>query len=41
VRWPEIMNPPAREVKTEIVAGGSPQEIAEKLAEKIFEEKVL
>jgi electron transfer flavoprotein beta subunit len=41
VRWPEVMNPPAREIKTEVVTGASPQEIAEKLAEKILEEKVL
>lgn len=41
VRWPEVMNPPVREVKTEIITGDSPQEIAEKLAEKVFEEKVL
>lgn len=41
VRWPEVTNPPAREVKTEIITGSSPQEIAEKLAEKILEEKVL
>jgi electron transfer flavoprotein beta subunit len=41
VRWPEVMNPPAREVKTEMITGSSPQEIAEKLADKILEEKVL
>jgi electron transfer flavoprotein beta subunit len=41
VRWPEVFNPPTREVKTEMIDGGSPQEIAEKLAEKILEEKVL
>jgi electron transfer flavoprotein beta subunit len=41
VRWPETTNPPVREVKTEIIAGDSPHEIAEKLAEKILEEKVL
>jgi electron transfer flavoprotein beta subunit len=41
VRWPEIFNPPAREVKTEIITGESPQEIAEKLVDKILEEKVL
>jgi electron transfer flavoprotein beta subunit len=41
VRWPEVTNPPAREVKTEMITGDSPQDIAEKLAEKIFEEKVL
>lgn len=41
VRWPEVNNPPAREVTTEMITGGSPQEIAEKLADKILEEKVL
>jgi electron transfer flavoprotein beta subunit len=41
ISWPEVMNPPAREVTTEIVSGGSPQEIAQNLVEKIFEEKVL
>lgn len=41
VRWPELMNPPAREVKTELITGDSPKEIAETLAEKIMEEKVL
>jgi electron transfer flavoprotein beta subunit len=41
VRWPEIMNPPAREVKTEIISGDSPEDIAEKLADKILAEKVL
>ena len=41
VRWPEVMAPPAREVKTEMITGGSAQEIAEKLADKILEEKVL
>jgi electron transfer flavoprotein beta subunit len=41
VRWPEVVNPPAREVKTELISGDSPQDIAEKLAEKILEEKVL
>jgi electron transfer flavoprotein beta subunit len=41
VRWPEIANPPAREVATEIISGESPQEIAEKLADKILGEKVL
>jgi electron transfer flavoprotein beta subunit len=41
VHWPEIANPPAREVKTEIITGESAQEIAEKLADKILGEKVL
>jgi electron transfer flavoprotein beta subunit len=41
VHWPEVLNPPVREVKTEIITGGNAQEIAEKLADKILEEKVL
>ncbi len=41
VSWPEIMNPPSREVTCEIIQGGSPEEIAEKLADKIIAEKVL
>ena len=41
VTWPEISNPPQQDVVTEIVAGGSPEEIAGALAEKILEEKVL
>lgn len=41
VTWPEITNPPKREVLTEIIAGDTPREIAEKLVEKIIEEKVL
>lgn len=41
VIWPEVMNPPQREIKTEIITGGSPQEISEQLADKILAEKVL
>ena len=41
VTWPEVSNPPQQEVVTEIVSGGSPQETAEALADKILEEKVL
>jgi electron transfer flavoprotein beta subunit len=41
VHWPEITNPPEREVTTEIITGESPQEIAETLVNKILEEKVL
>jgi electron transfer flavoprotein beta subunit len=39
--WPEIMNPPQREITTEIITGDSPQEIAETLADKIMAEKIL
>jgi electron transfer flavoprotein beta subunit len=41
VRWPEVMNPPVRQVSTEMISGATPQEIAEKLADKILGEKVL
>jgi electron transfer flavoprotein beta subunit len=41
VRWPEVMNPPARQVTTEMITGDTPEEIAEKLADKILAEKVL
>jgi electron transfer flavoprotein beta subunit len=41
VQWPEIQNPPKREVTTEMITGSSPKEIAEKLADKILAEKVL
>ncbi|MCI0520886.1 MAG: electron transfer flavoprotein subunit beta/FixA family protein [Chloroflexi bacterium] len=41
VHWPKVENPPVREVTTEMITGNSPAEIAEKLAEKILEEKVL
>ncbi len=41
VSWPEVTEPPKREITNEIIEGGSPQEIAEKLADKIMEEKVL
>lgn len=37
----ELMNPPSRESKVEIITGESPAEIAEKLADKILAEKVL
>jgi len=41
VSWPEVLNPPEKDVSTEIVTGDSAQEIAEKLADKIMAEKVL
>ncbi len=41
VSWPEIFNPPKQEVVSEIISGGSPEETAETLAEKIIAEKVL
>ncbi len=36
-----IENPPTREVKVEMIDGGSPAEIAETLAERIMAEKIL
>ena len=41
VRWPEITNPPVKEVKCELVTGASANEIAEALADRILGEKVL
>lgn len=41
ITWPEIVNPPQRLVTTEMITGGSPQEIAESLADKIMAEKIL
>jgi len=41
VSWIEIFNPPVRQITTEIITGGSPQEIADSLAEKILAEKIL
>jgi electron transfer flavoprotein beta subunit len=41
ITWPAVMNPPTRDVTTEIITGATPQEIAEKLADKILSEKVL
>jgi electron transfer flavoprotein beta subunit len=41
VTWPEIFNPPQKEVVTEMVTGDSAQEKAQNLADKILEEKVL
>jgi electron transfer flavoprotein beta subunit len=41
VSWPEVMNPPVHEITNEIIDGENPQEIADKLADKIMEEKVL
>jgi len=41
VSWPEVMNPPHKEISNEMVEGDTPHDIAEKLAEKIMAEKVL
>ena len=41
VSWPEVNNPPVREITNELIEGGSPEEIAATLADKIMEEKVL
>jgi len=41
ISWLEIMNPPSREVTCEFITGANPEEIAEKLTNKILAEKVL
>lgn len=41
INWPEIMNPPQRQISTEMITGDSPEEIAETLADKIMAEKIL
>ena len=41
VKRSELMSPPARETAVEIIAGESPAEIADKLADKLIAEKVL
>jgi electron transfer flavoprotein alpha/beta subunit len=41
VSWIEVLNAPQRQVTTEMITGGSPQEIAETLADKILAEKIL
>jgi electron transfer flavoprotein beta subunit len=41
ISWPEIFNPPQRQITTEMITGASPQEIAETLADKIMAEKIL
>jgi len=41
VTWTEVMSPPVREIATELIEGETPEEIAEKLAEKLMAEKVL
>jgi electron transfer flavoprotein beta subunit len=41
IAWPEIMNPPQRQVTTEIITGSTPEEIAGSLADKILAEKIL
>ena len=41
IKRTELMNPPVRETAVEIIAGDSPEAIAETLVEKILAEKVL
>lgn len=41
VQWPELSSPPERRVSTEMITGSSPQETAQKLADKILAEKIL
>jgi electron transfer flavoprotein beta subunit len=41
VQWPEVTNPPSREVRNEKIEGDNPAEVARNLVEKILAEKVL
>jgi len=41
IKRSELMSPPARDTSVEIIAGESPAEIADKLADKLIAEKVL
>ena len=41
IAWPEITNPPVKEVTCEFITGASPEEIAETLATRIMAEKVI
>lgn len=41
ITWPEISNPPQRQVTTEMITGSTPEEIAETLVDKILAEKIL
>jgi electron transfer flavoprotein beta subunit len=41
VKRTELMNPPAQDTTIEIIAGESPAEVANKLADKILAEKIL
>lgn len=41
IHWFDVESPPARQVTTEMITGDSPQEIAQKLVDKILGDKVL
>ncbi len=41
VEWPELINPPSREVVCEFIEGDSPAAIAASLADKLIAEKVI
>lgn len=41
VKWPEIFAPPKADTRCEYIEGDSPKEIAEKLADRLVEEKVI
>ena len=41
IDWPELINPPSREITCEFIEGRGPEEIAEALSDKIIAEKVL
>ena len=41
ISWPDIMNPPSREVVCEIIEGENADVVANTLVDKILAEKVL
>jgi electron transfer flavoprotein beta subunit len=41
VSWLEVLNAPQRQITTEMINGGSPQEVDETLVDKILAEKIL
>ena len=41
VQWDAVMNPPDKAVQNEIISGGTPEEMAAQLADRIMAEKVL
>jgi electron transfer flavoprotein beta subunit len=41
LRWPEVYAPPKVETHCELIEGGSPDEIAKKMVDRLVEEKVL
>ncbi|OGN92350.1 MAG: hypothetical protein A2Y88_15175 [Chloroflexi bacterium RBG_13_48_10] len=41
ISWLEVLNTPQRQISTEMITGGNPEEIAGTLADKILAEKIL